>query len=143
MSTFESLGLSQSITEAVSAIGFESPTSIQEQAIPRLLSGEEDFVGLAQTGTGKTAAFGLPLLHRTDVALPFVQSLVLAPTRELCLQICRELESFAKNQPNLRILPVYGGADIRRQIKALEQGVQVLVATPGRLRDLMRRGKVD
>jgi ATP-dependent RNA helicase DeaD len=143
MSTFESLGLSQSITEAVSAIGFESPTAIQEQAIPRLLSGEEDFVGLAQTGTGKTAAFGLPLLHRTDVALPFVQSLVLAPTRELCLQICRELESFSKNQTKLKILPVYGGADIRRQIKALEQGVQVLVATPGRLRDLMRRGKVD
>ncbi|NRA47639.1 MAG: DEAD/DEAH box helicase [Phaeodactylibacter sp.] len=143
MSTFESLGLSQLITEAVSAIGFESPTAIQEQAIPRLIAGEEDFVGLAQTGTGKTAAFGLPLLHRTDVALPYVQSLVLAPTRELCLQICRELESFSQNQPKLRILPVYGGADIRRQIKALEQGVQVLVATPGRLRDLMRRGKVN
>lgn len=143
MSTFESLGLSQPITEAVIAIGFETPTAIQEQAIPRLLAGEEDFVGLAQTGTGKTAAFGLPLLHRTDVALPSVQSLILAPTRELCLQICRELESFAKNQPKLKILPVYGGADIRRQIKALEKGVQVLVATPGRLRDLMRRGKID
>ncbi|MEQ8705439.1 MAG: DEAD/DEAH box helicase [Phaeodactylibacter sp.] len=143
MSTFESLGLSQPITEAVTAIGFETPTAIQEQAIPHLLAGEQDFVGLAQTGTGKTAAFGLPLLDRTDVSLPFVQSLVLAPTRELCLQISRELESFAKNQPKLKILSVYGGADIRRQIKALEKGVQVLVATPGRLRDLMRRGKVD
>ncbi len=143
MSTFESLGLSQPITEAVGAIGFENPTSIQEQAIPRLLSGEEDFIGLAQTGTGKTAAFGLPLIQRTDVALPFVQSLILAPTRELCLQISRELESFSKNQPALKVLAVYGGAPIGQQIKGLKQGVHVLVATPGRLRDLMRRGKVD
>lgn len=143
MSTFESLGLSQQITEAVGAIGFETPTAIQQQAIPHLLSGEEDFIGLAQTGTGKTAAFGLPLIQRTDTMLPFIQSLVLAPTRELCLQICRELESFASNQPGLKLLAVYGGADIVRQMKGLERGVHILVATPGRLRDLMRRGKVD
>lgn len=143
MSTFESLGLSQKITEAVSAIGFETPTAVQAQAIPRLLAGKDDFIGLAQTGTGKTAAFGLPLIQRTDSASPFIQSLVLAPTRELCLQITKEMESFCKNQPGLQLLAVYGGADIGKQIRTLSRGVHILVATPGRLRDLMRRGKVD
>ncbi len=129
--------------EAVQALGFTEPTAIQSQAIPRLLQEDVDFIGLAQTGTGKTAAFGLPLAERIDEALPLTQALILAPTRELCLQITTELAQFARYRKQVRILAVYGGADIHKQIREARQGVHILVATPGRLRDLMRRKAVN
>ena len=141
--TFSSLGLLEPLQRAVADMGFEYPTRIQAQAIPRLLERDTDLVGLAQTGTGKTAAFGLPALHRLHVHTRVPQVLVLAPTRELCLQITVELNSFAKHMPDVDIAPVYGGADITRQIKQIRRGVQIVVATPGRLRDLIRRRAVD
>ena len=141
--TFAELGLLAPLQEAVADMGFEYPTVIQAQAIPILLGEETDLVGLAQTGTGKTAAFGLPALHRLHVKTRVPQVLVLAPTRELCLQITVELNNFAKFMPEVDIAPVYGGADIVRQIKQIRRGVQVVVATPGRLRDLIRRRAVD
>jgi ATP-dependent RNA helicase DeaD len=143
MEKFEDLGLSPALVNAVGEMGFIHPTPIQSQAIPRLLEEELDFVGLAQTGTGKTAAFGLPLIDRVDPSLPFVQALVIVPTRELCLQVSGELEQFAQFSASMSILPVYGGADIGRQIRRLKSGVHILVATPGRLRDLMRRRAAD
>lgn len=143
MEKFEELGLSPALLNAVGELGFIHPTPIQAQAIPKLLQEETDFVGLAQTGTGKTAAFGLPLIDRVDPELPFVQALVIVPTRELCLQVSGELELFAQFRGALSILPVYGGADIGRQIRRLKSGVHILVATPGRLRDLMRRKAAD
>ncbi len=143
MNTFQSLGLSQPVIDAIADLGFEEPTAIQTQAIPRLLQGGTDLIGLAQTGTGKTAAFGLPLVELVDTALPYTQALVIAPTRELCLQISRELSQFGQYRSGLRILPVYGGADISRQMRELKKGIHILAATPGRLRDLMRRKSVD
>ncbi|MCB0627004.1 MAG: DEAD/DEAH box helicase, partial [Saprospiraceae bacterium] len=143
MNYFAELGLSQPVVEAVNDLGFVTPTLIQSQAIPKLLADDTDLVGLAQTGTGKTAAFGLPLIHLVEPAESFTQALVLAPTRELCLQITNELSQFAKYRKQLRILPVYGGADIEKQIRAVRKGVHIIVATPGRLRDLMRRKVVD
>ena len=140
---FADLGLIEPLQRAVADMGFEYPTRIQAQAIPRLLDRDTDLVGLAQTGTGKTAAFGLPALHRLHVHTRVPQVLVLAPTRELCLQITVELGSFAKHMPDVDIAPVYGGADITRQIKQIRRGVQIVVATPGRLRDLIRRRAVD
>lgn len=139
MKKFEELGLSPALQKAIGEMGFIHPTPIQEQAIPRLLQEETDFVGLAQTGTGKTAAFGLPLLERVDPRSSEVQALVIVPTRELCLQVSTELEQFAAFRTGMSILPVYGGADIGRQIRLLKAGVHIIVATPGRLRDLMRR----
>ncbi len=141
--SFADLGLIEPLQRAVADMGFEYPTRIQAQAIPHLLERETDLVGLAQTGTGKTAAFGLPALHRLHVHTRVPQVLVLAPTRELCLQITVEMGSFAKHMPNVDIAPVYGGADITRQIKQIRRGVQMIVATPGRLRDLIRRRAVD
>lgn len=139
MNAFSELGLQQNICTAISEMGFNQPTPIQEQAIPLLLQPDKDLVGLAQTGTGKTAAFGLPLLQRlVSQKLPF--ALVLAPTRELCLQIAAELKNFSKHMPNVRIVEVYGGSSISKQRKALESGVDIIVATPGRLLDFMRRG---
>ena len=143
MNYFAELGLSQPVVEAVNDLGFVTPTLIQSQAIPKLLADDTDLVGLAQTGTGKTAAFGLPLIHLVEPAESFTQALVLAPTRELCLQITNELSQFAKYRKQLRILPVYGGADIEKHIRAVRKGVHIIVATPGRLRDLMRRKVVD
>lgn len=143
MQAFKALGLSQPVVEAVHALGFTEPTAIQSQAIPRLLQEDVDFIGLAQTGTGKTAAFGLPLVERVDEALPLTQALILAPTRELCLQITTELGQFARYRNEVRILAVYGGADIGKQIREAKQGAHILVATPGRLRDLMRRKAVS
>ncbi len=139
MNSFEKLGLSQPLVDAVSKIGFIHPTPIQKKAIPQLLSGDIDFVGLAQTGTGKTAAFGLPLLELVNAKKKHTQALVLAPTRELCLQITRELMQFGQQLPGLYIRAVYGGADIKKQMKEIRQGAHIIVATPGRLRDLMRR----
>lgn len=139
MSTFAELGLSEPTIETITKMGFENPTPIQTQAIPKLLENENDMVGLAQTGTGKTAAFGLPLIELVDTNFNVVQALVLAPTRELCLQITKELQSFSAHLKKLEILAVYGGADIVRQIKTLRKGVHIVVATPGRLRDLINR----
>ncbi len=139
MNKFEGLGLSQPTVKAVAALGFEEPTLIQEKAIPLLLENKKDFIGLAQTGTGKTAAFGLPLMDLVDTDSPNVQALILAPTRELCMQISKQIEAFAKFDKKLKTLAVYGGADIVRQIKTLKKGVHIIAATPGRLRDLIKR----
>lgn len=139
MESFETLGLSGGMVESVKRIGFEVPTPIQEKAIPVLLEGNRDFVGLAQTGTGKTAAFGLPLLELCDEEVRETQALVLAPTRELCLQITGDLENFSRQYKRFNIVAVYGGSSISEQIKKIKKGAQIIVATPGRLIDLIER----
>ncbi|MDO9376421.1 MAG: DEAD/DEAH box helicase [Bacteroidota bacterium] len=143
MNAFEALGLNEQLVQAVTEMGFETPTPIQEKAIPVLLSGTTDFVGLAQTGTGKTAAFGLPLLHLIDTAQRHPQALIICPTRELCLQICNDLMNFKKHVKGLSVEPVYGGASIVMQIRELRKGVQIVVATPGRLIDMIERKAID
>ena len=143
MTTFESLGLEASLLRAITELGFVSPTPIQEKAIPVLLSGTKDFVGLAQTGTGKTAAFGLPLLNLLDVQKKFPQALVICPTRELCLQIVNDIHTFKKFMPGMQVQAVYGGASIVQQIRELKKGVQIVVATPGRLIDLIERKAIN
>jgi ATP-dependent RNA helicase DeaD len=143
MENFTALGLSEALVETIGKLGFETPTPIQTQAIPQLLSDDTDLVGLAQTGTGKTAAFGLPLIDMVDANLNKVQALVLAPTRELCLQIEKELQAFSSHEKKLKILSVYGGQDIQTQIRALRKGVHIVVATPGRLRDHLRRKTIN
>lgn len=140
--TFEELGVNEPLRHAIEDMGFESPMPVQEKVIPHLLENEGDVVALAQTGTGKTAAFGLPVIQRTDVSRNVPQALILAPTRELCLQIASDLADFSKYIPDLRVLPVYGGSSIESQIRALREGVQIIVATPGRLIDLINRGVV-
>ena len=140
--SFEALGVEPRLLKAIKELGFEEPMPIQAKVIPHLLSQEGDVVGLAQTGTGKTAAFGLPVLQRIDASRRVPQALIIAPTRELCLQIAGDLADFSKYIENLKILPVYGGSSIESQIKALRNGVQVIVATPGRLIDLIKRGEV-
>jgi ATP-dependent RNA helicase DeaD len=143
MTTFEGLGLDPRLVQATDALGFKQPTPIQEQAIPVLLSGTKDLVGLAQTGTGKTAAFGLPLLQLVDAAERYPQALVVCPTRELCLQIVNEVELFKKFIPGMHVLAVYGGTSIGLQIRDLRRGVQIVVATPGRLIDLIERKAIN
>ncbi len=143
MNTFEELGIRTDILKAISGLGFESPTPIQEQSIPVLLTGEKDFIGLAQTGTGKTAAFGIPLLQHLIRELQGPQALVIAPTRELCVQISRDLAAFSSKMGAVSIVPVYGGASIEGQIRQIRKGVHVVVATPGRLIDLLGRRAVD
>lgn len=140
--TFKDLGLKSQLIEALDTLGFENPTPIQEKSIPHLLSSENDLIALAQTGTGKTAAFSLPILNQIDVDDRTTQALILSPTRELCLQICRDIETFSKNMKKVSTLAVYGGAGIREQIRALKDGVQVIVGTPGRTLDLLERGKL-
>ena len=139
---FEVLGVAPSLLRAISDLGFEHPMPIQKLVIPHLLTKEGDVIGLAQTGTGKTAAFGLPVLQRIDPEKNVPQALIIAPTRELCLQIAGDLADFAKYIDGLRILPVYGGSSIDSQIRSLRKGVQVIVATPGRLIDLIKRKEV-
>ena len=141
--TFEGLGLDARLVQATDALGFKNPTPIQEQAIPVLLSGTKDLVGLAQTGTGKTAAFGLPLLQLVDAAQKHPQALVVCPTRELCMQIVSEVELFKKFLPGMHVLAVYGGTSIGLQIRDLKRGVQIVVATPGRLIDLIERKAIN
>ena len=141
--TFEGLGLDARLVQATDALGFTQPTPIQEQAIPVLLSGTKDLVGLAQTGTGKTAAFGLPLLQLVDGAQKIPQALVVCPTRELCMQIVTEIDLFKKFMPGMHVLAVYGGTPIGSQIRELKRGVQIIVATPGRLIDLIERKAID
>lgn len=143
MPTFNELGLNSLLLQAVEALGFKEPMPVQAEVIPALISNPSDLVGLAQTGTGKTAAFGLPLLHHIDASLKKTQALILCPTRELCLQITRDLENFAAFMPTIKITAVYGGASIENQIKQLMQGPQIIVATPGRLNDMIRRKRVD
>ncbi len=142
MKTFEELGVAPELLRAIEEMGYEQPMPIQEKVIPVLLSGEGDTVGLAQTGTGKTAAFGLPIIQKIDTQKHVPQALVLAPTRELCLQIAADLADYSKYVAGLEVLPVYGGSSIESQIRALRKGVQIIVATPGRLIDLINRGVV-
>src|SRR3990170_4149089 len=143
MKSFEALGLSTELVESVLQIGFEIPTPIQEKAIPVLLKGNRDFVGLAQTGTGKTAAFGLPLLELIDADSRQTQALVLAPTRELGLQIASDLENFTEKFKQFNIVAVYGGSSISEQIRKVKRGAQIIVATPGRLIDLIDRNAIN
>lgn len=143
MNEFEGLGLNEKLVKAVTDLGFTSPTPIQQQAIPVLLAGTTDFVGLAQTGTGKTAAFGLPLLQLIEPENKFPQALIVCPTRELCLQICNDLQEYKKYLKNISVEPVYGGASIIMQIRALKKGVHIVVATPGRLIDMIERKAID
>lgn len=140
LKTFEELGVSEEIRRAIEELGFVHPMPVQEEVIPYLLGNKNDVIALAQTGTGKTAAYGLPLLQKIDVASKHTQAIILSPTRELCLQIADDLKDFAKYIKNLHVEPVYGGASIVTQIHALKHGAQIIVATPGRLIDLMNRG---
>jgi ATP-dependent RNA helicase DeaD len=136
---FTDLGLSPETLKSIQALGFEIPTPIQVQSIPILLEGERDFIGLASTGTGKTAAFGLPLLERVDPSIEMPQGIVLCPTRELCLQITDDLRNFSKHRSELKVVAVYGGSNIATQIRDLKRSAQIIVATPGRLLDLIER----
>ncbi len=140
MKTFLELGVNEEIRHAIDELGFVHPMPVQEEVIPYLLGNKNDVIALAQTGTGKTAAYGLPLLQKVDTKSKQTQAVILSPTRELCLQIADDLKDFAKYIKGLHIEPVYGGASIVTQIHALKHGVQVIVATPGRLIDLMNRG---
>ncbi len=143
MNPFNELGIRHDIVNAITELGFTSPTPIQESAIPVLLSGSNDFVGLAQTGTGKTAAFGLPLLELIDYNKNFPQALILCPTRELCLQISNDIKNYAKNLPKASVVAVYGGANIVNQLRDIKRGVQIVVATPGRMKDILNRKAID
>ncbi len=143
MNPFNELGIRHDIVNAITELGFTNPTPIQESAIPVLLSGSNDFVGLAQTGTGKTAAFGLPLLELIDNTKNHPQALILCPTRELCLQISNDLKKFSKNLQNVNVVAVYGGANIVNQLREIKRGVQIVVATPGRMLDIINRKAID
>jgi len=142
MKTFEELGVCEEVRVAIEELGFVQPMPVQEEVIPYLLGNRTDVIALAQTGTGKTAAFGIPLLQRIDTSFRDTQALVLSPTRELCLQIADDIRDFAKYIDGVHVEAVYGGAAIEPQMRALKKGVQIIVATPGRLIDLMHRGKV-
>ena len=143
LKTFEELGVSEEIRRAITELGFESPMPVQEEVIPYLLGSNNDVIALAQTGTGKTAAFGIPVLQRLDPSSRDTQALILSPTRELCLQIADDLKDFSKYMNGINIVAVYGGTSIENQIRALRHGAQVIVATPGRLIDLMNRGNAN
>lgn len=140
MQKFEELGLSEEILKAIEELGFETPTPVQERSIPEILNNGQDIISLAQTGTGKTAAFGLPLVQLADVFTSHTQALILCPTRELCLQISKDLHAFAKYKDRTQIISVYGGSEIRTQIKALKGPSHIVVGTPGRVIDLIERG---
>ena len=140
MATFQETGLDEQVLKAIGELGFVEPTPVQEKTIPEILNCGRDIVSLAQTGTGKTGAFGLPLVQMADTTQDYVQAMILSPTRELCLQISRDLASFSRYKPDLNIVSVYGGSDIRKQIKELRTGAQIVVGTPGRVIDLIERG---
>lgn len=139
MNTFKEMGLNESLLEAVHELGFVEPTPVQKQAIPHILTSEKDLIALAQTGTGKTAAFGLPILEKIDSESRTIQAIILCPTRELCLQITKDLEKYANHLSALKILAVYGGADIKKQLDGLKRNPQIVVGTPGRTLDLIER----
>ncbi len=143
MKNFSDLGVEQSILNAIQELGFENPTPIQEQTIPVFLENGRDILGLAQTGTGKTAAFGLPILQLLETSARHIQALIICPTRELCMQISRDLVTYSKNKPGINIVSVYGGASIDRQISEIKRGAHIIVATPGRLMDLMSRKAIN
>ena len=143
MKNFQELGVSAEIIKAIQELGYEHPMPVQEEVVPYLLGENNDVVALAQTGTGKTAAFGLPIIQKVNVDFNSPQSLVLCPTRELCLQIADDLHNYSKYIKGLKVLPVYGGSSIESQIRSLKRGVHIIVATPGRLLDLMKRGTVS
>ena len=143
MKTFEELGVAPNIIRAITEMGYENPMPVQEEVIPYLLGNDNEVIALAQTGTGKTAAFGLPILQQIDINNVQPQAVVLCPTRELCLQIADDLNDYSKYINKLKVLPVYGGSSIESQIRALHRGVHVIVATPGRLIDLIKRKTVD
>ncbi|HQO47906.1 MAG TPA: DEAD/DEAH box helicase, partial [Paludibacteraceae bacterium] len=142
MITFQELGLKDEILQAITELGYETPMPIQEQVIPYMLNQTNDLIGLAQTGTGKTAAFGLPILNMIDESLKQIQALVLSPTRELCIQIANDVKNYASKMHNIKVVPVYGGESIVTQFRQLDVQPHILVATPGRLIDLINRGKV-
>jgi ATP-dependent RNA helicase DeaD len=143
MSKFESLGLQKSLLSAITDLGFENPSEVQEKAIPILLEDETDLVALAQTGTGKTAAFGFPLIQKIDAASRTTQGLILSPTRELCLQITNEMKLYSKYEKGVNIVAIYGGASISDQARQIKKGAQIVVATPGRMKDMIGRRMVD
>jgi ATP-dependent RNA helicase DeaD len=143
MPTFEDLGLSPNTLKALTDLGFEKPTAVQEQAIPFVLDSDQDLVSLAQTGTGKTAAFSLPIIHKLDRKSKDIQCLMLCPTRELCIQISRDIESYTKYEKDVHTVAVYGGAPIDGQIRQMRRGCHIVVGTPGRVRDLIKRRKLD
>lgn len=143
MTTFQSLGLEDQFLQAINDLGFETPSEVQQKAIPLLLSEETDIVSLAQTGTGKTAAFGFPMLQKINVDSRTTQGLILSPTRELCLQITSELKLYGKYLKGLNVVAIYGGASIVDQSKQINRGAQIIVATPGRMKDMIGRGMID
>jgi ATP-dependent RNA helicase DeaD len=143
MNKFEALGLEKSLLDAIAEMGFETPSEVQEKAIPVLLETETDLVALAQTGTGKTAAFGFPLIQKIDSASRTTQGLILSPTRELCLQITKEMKSYSKFEKGVNTVAIYGGASITEQAKQIKRGAQIIVATPGRMKDMINRRLVD
>ncbi len=143
MMTFEELGIAPEICSAIQEMGFEQPMPVQKEVIPQMLANTRDVIALAQTGTGKTAAFGLPIIQKTNTSINAPQTLILCPTRELCLQIAGDLSDFSQKIPSVRVLPVYGGSSINSQIKSLKRGVHIIVATPGRLIDLINRKTVS
>ena len=143
MNTFQELGLSEELLQAIEDMGFETPSAVQAKTIPLLLEKETDVVSLAQTGTGKTAAFGFPMLQKIDAKSRITQGLILSPTRELCLQITQELKNYSKYLKGVNIVAIYGGASITEQAKNVKKGAQILVATPGRMQDMIRRRMVD
>ena len=143
MNTFLNLGIEKHLLDAINDLGFETPSEIQQKTIPKLLSTECDLVALAQTGTGKTAAFGFPMLQKIDVKSRTTQGLILSPTRELCLQITNELKLYGKYCNGLNVTAIYGGASITDQAKNIKRGSQIIVATPGRMKDMISRRLVD
>ena len=143
MNKFEQLGLSESLLRAILDLGFENPTEVQEKAIPLLLEQDTDMVALAQTGTGKTAAFGFPLIQKIDANNRNTQALILSPTRELCLQITNEIKNYSKYEKGINVVAVYGGASITEQARDIKRGAQIIVATPGRMQDMINRGLVN
>ncbi|GEL12337.1 ATP-dependent RNA helicase DeaD [Flavobacterium glycines] len=143
MNKFEQLGLSESLLKAIKDLGFENPSEVQEKAIPLLLEKDTDLVALAQTGTGKTAAFGFPVIQKIDADNRNTQALILSPTRELCLQIANELKNYSKYERGINVVAVYGGASITEQAREIKRGAQIIVATPGRMQDMINRGLVN
>ena len=143
MTKFKALGLQQSLLDAVADLGYDTPSEVQEKAIPILLEKETDLVALAQTGTGKTAAFGFPLIQKIDRESRTTQGLILSPTRELCLQLTSELKLYAKYEKSINVVAIYGGASITDQARQVKKGAQIVVATPGRMKDMINRGLVN
>lgn len=139
MTTFKEIGLKKALLDSVTALGFENPTPIQELSIPQILKSDDDLIALAQTGTGKTAAFGLPVIQKMDTREPVVQTIILCPIRELALQITKDMNNFIKNSPRAKVTAVYGGHSIDRQIREIRQGTNIIVGTPGRVKDLIKR----